>query len=137
MARYYPYAAGFGPSDKTLDLDPATDPDFFGNAIEPLPSGAGSAEPAAESYRPFAAMLADPPYSEADAAHYVPGVVNYPSPNRIAQNMIDALPVGRRAGIIHYLLPRTPANAKFVACVAVICGFNNRIRCFSVFQKVK
>ena len=125
MARYYPYKAGFGPNDKTLDLDPATEPDFLGDAAscDDYPSD-------------FNAMLADPPYSEADAAHYVPGAAKYPSPGKIVQNMVAALPIGRRAGIIHYMLPRCPKNAKFIACVGVICGFNNRIRVFSVFERI-
>ena len=122
MARYYPYARGFGPNDKTLDLDPATEPDFLGDATDRIPDN-------------FAAMLADPPYSEADAAHYAPGAAKYPSPSKLVQNMIDALPVGGKAGIIHYTLPRCPKNAKFIACVGVVCGFNNRIRVFSVFER--
>jgi hypothetical protein len=32
----YPYA-GFGPNDRTLDLDPATEPDFLRDAREALP----------------------------------------------------------------------------------------------------
>ena len=125
MARYYPYKAGFGPNDRTLDMSAATEPDYIGDA-------------AVRAYYPdgFQAMLADPPYSAEDAAHYSPGAIAYPSPNRLVENMIDALPVGGRAGIIHYILPACPKNAKFVACVGVVCGFNNRIRVFSVFEKV-
>jgi hypothetical protein len=130
MARYYPYKAGFGPNDKTLDLDPATEPDFLGDACAPLPNGIQNA-----LCPTFRAMLADPPYSEADAEHYAPGAAKYPSPGKIVQNMVNALPVGGRAGIIHYMVPRCPKNAKFIACVGVVCGFNNRIRAFTVFEK--
>jgi hypothetical protein len=38
-------------------------------------------------------------------------------------------------GIIHYMAAKPPKNAKFVAAVGVICGFNNRVRVFSVFEK--
>lgn len=31
--------------------------------------------------------------------------------------------------------PSCPGNAKFVACVDVLVGFNNRIRCFSIYEK--
>lgn len=36
MVRQYPYD-GLGPNDKTLDLDPTTQPDFLANAREPYP----------------------------------------------------------------------------------------------------
>jgi hypothetical protein len=123
-ARLYPYKGGFGPNDKTLDLDEALQPDFWQDAsARGYPQG-------------FRAMLADPPYSAVDAAHYAPGSNAYPAPNKIVENMINALPVGSRAGIIHYILPKGPANTKFLACVGIVCGFNNRMRCFSVFEKV-
>ena len=121
MARYYPYPGGFGLSDQTLDLDPATEPDFLQDAREPLPKG-------------FKAILIDPPYSEADAAHYNVGTAAYPSPNLLVKNALAALHPGQRVGIIHYLLPQA-RDARFVACVGVICGFNNRMRCYSVFEK--
>ena len=42
---------------------------------------------------------------------------------------------GQRAGLIHYVLPRCPKDARFVACVGVVSGFANRVRLFSVFEK--
>ena len=37
---------------------------------------------------------------------------------------------------LHYVLPQPPREGvRFVACVAVIAGFNNRMRVFSVFEK--
>lgn len=122
MARHYPYAAGFGPNDETLDLDPATEPDYLQNAVDPLPTG-------------FDAMLIDPPYSEEDAAHYAVGAANYPRPGSLVRNALLTLKPGQRVGIIHYMLPQV-RNARFVACVGVVCGFNNRMRCYSVFEKV-
>lgn len=120
-AKLYPYRGGFGPNDKTLDLDPAVEPDYLQDAREPYPKG-------------FKAILADPPYSEADSEHYAPGPSVYPKPNTIIRNAMDALPVGGRVGLIHYLLP-APQGARFVAAAGVMCGFNNRIRVFSVFEK--
>lgn len=121
-ARLYPYAGGFGARDKTLDLNPAMKPDFLQDARKPYPRG-------------FKAILADPPYSEQDAQHYTPGAKRYPAPALIVRNAIDALESGRRVGIIHYQLPMPPASARFVAAVAVLCGFNNRVRIYSVFEK--
>jgi hypothetical protein len=120
MAKHYPYAAGFGPNDKTLDIDPACEPDYLADAREPLPTG-------------FDAMLIDPPYSVDDSMHYA--IRAYPSPNILARNALNALKVGQRVGIIHYMLPQAK-DARFVACVGVVCGFNNRIRVYSVFEKI-
>lgn len=122
MARHYPYKGGFGVDDRTLDLDPATTPDYKLDCMGPLPDG-------------FAAMLIDPPYSAEDAAHYAPGPEKYPSPGKLIANAMESLAIGRRAGIIHYMLPRCPKNARFVAAVGVLCGFNNRIRVYSVFER--
>jgi len=122
MAKYYPYKAGFGPKDHTLDIDSSVTPDFVWDAEDYLPKG-------------YKAILIDPPYSEEDAKHY--NCPDYPKPNVLIKNAIDALELGRRVGIIHYQLPACPKNAKFIACVGVICGFNNRIRCYSVFEKME
>lgn len=120
LARLYPYRGGFGPHDQTLDTDPAVEPDYLRGLIEPLPTG-------------FKAMLADPPYSEEDALHY--GKAEYPNPHRLVASMLHSLPIGGRAGIIHYVIPRCPKGARFVACVGVGCGFGNRLRCYTVFEK--
>lgn len=122
-AALYPYGGGFGPNDKTLDLDPTVEPDYLQDARLPLPTG-------------FKAILMDPPYSSEDAKNYVPGPECYPTPNILLRNALDALDVGQRVGIIHYMLPQPGKRAKFIACVGIVCGFNNRIRCFSVFEKL-
>ncbi len=132
MARHYPYARGFGPKDKTLDLDPLTEPDFLQDARQALPEWPDAA---ALVLQTWGGILIDPPYSELDAEKYAVGASAYPSPNILVKNAINALPVGRKAGIIHYSLPACPKNAKFVAAVGILCGFNNRIRCFSVFER--
>ena len=124
LAKLYPYNGGFGPYDQTLDLDPAVEPDYLLSANGPMPSG-------------FAAMLADPPYSEQDAEEYAPGRDNYPNPHKLTAAMLRALRPGQRAGIIHYVVPRCPEFAKFVACIGVVCGFGNRMRAYSVFERLE
>jgi hypothetical protein len=123
MARHYPYAGGFGPGDKTLDLDPETEPDYLQDVRLPLPTG-------------FKAMLADPPYSAEDARQYRVGEANYPSPNEVLRAMLASLLPGQRAGMIHYVVPGLPPATKFIASIGVCCGFNNRIRAFTVFEKL-
>jgi len=128
-AKDYPYRRAFGIADKTLDLDPACNPDFLQDARDPFPK---NTSPYLQSL--WAGILIDPPYTEADAAHYVPGMEKYPKPNQLIKNALEVLPSGGRVGLIHYILP-SPKDAIFVACVGVICGFNNRIRVYSVFEK--
>ncbi len=38
--------------------------------------------------------------------------------------------------MLHYVLPQPPREGvRFVACVGVIVGYNNRMRVFSVFER--
>lgn len=113
----------------TLDLDPATKPDYLRDAREPLPL-----RPNDELWD---AILIDPPYTAVDAAKYAPGASSLPHPNSLLRHALMAVEVGGRVGMLHYVLPQPPkTGAKFVACVAVIAGYNNRMRCFSVFERV-
>lgn len=70
----------------------------------------------------------------------------FPSANKILRNMLDVVRLGGRVGMLHYVLPQPPnPNAirstplgyrvRFVACIGVLVGFNNRMRVFSVFEK--
>lgn len=175
MARQYPAKPrGFGPLDKTLDLDAKLSPDYIQAATDPLPWMRRQDEP-------WPALIADPPYTEDDAAHYdanqlsgaeraeiaakileplhnlKPGtpehaeaaalameqleeaakaVKDFPAANRILRNMLDRVRPGGRVGMLHYILPQPPREGvRFVACVGVIVGYNNRMRVFSVFEK--
>ena len=85
--------------------------------------------------RTWAGILIDPPYSEVDAAHYAVGADVYPKPNALVANAFTVLPPGGRVGIIHYIWPSPPKDAILVAAVGILCGYNNRIRCYSVFEK--
>jgi hypothetical protein len=122
MAKLYPYAGGFGPNDKTLDIDPLTQPDYLQDARAAYPLG-------------FKAILADPPYSVEDAAKYRAGAEAYPSPNIIVNRAFEVLPVGGRVGVIHYTLPHCRKDAKVIAVIGIISGYNNRIRAYTVFEK--
>src|SRR5205085_12535749 len=82
------------------------------------------------------ALIADPPYTEDDAAKYAPGAPAFPSANKILRNMLAVVRPGGRVGMLHYVLPQPPRDGvRFVACVGVIVGFNNRMRVFSVFER--
>ena len=123
-ARDYPYV-GFGPNDKTLDLDPALEPDFLHDAREPLPSN------------DWPAILIDRPYTLEDAEHYAPGAAALPSANLLIKHAIAAVRVGGKVGILDYVWPMPPKNAKEVAVVLVTTGRNNRARFFVVFERLE
>lgn len=140
MAKLYPYKRGFGPNDKTLDLDPDCQPDFLQDARDPFPlcnpeSIVSPSVSATHARRLWAGILIDPPYSEGDAAQYKPGAERYPKPNQLIAHALEVLPSGGRVGLIHYLLPSPPKGTIFVACIGVCCGFNNRMRAYTVFEK--
>lgn len=125
--RDYPYR-GFGDFDETLDLDVSLMPDWRVDVVsEDIPLRTKSGEH-------FAAILADPPYTDADAKHYMDGKQPFPSAGNLLKKCLDALEPGRRVGMLHYVFPRPPKNARLVACVGVLTGYSNRIRCFSVFE---
>ena len=132
-AKRYPAWKKLCPYDKTLDLDSATEPDFHLDARLPLPDADGN--PRFES--PWAAILCDPPYTEADAAKYQPGAATLPTATALLRNALASVRVGGRVGMLHYLLPRPPRDGvKFLACVGVIVGYDNRIRAYSVFERL-
>ncbi len=133
LARQYPAKPrGFGPFDKTLDLDPALDPDFVQAATDELPW-----MHAIPCDVKWPALIADPPYTEADAAKYGPGAAAFPAANLILRRMLEVVRPGGRVGMLHYVLPQPPREGvKFVACVGVIVGYNNRMRVFSVFERL-
>lgn len=129
-AKSYPNKRIVGVQDYTLDLDPATKPDFLQDARDPLPEYT--------ICDPWPAILIDPPYTEVDAAHYVPGTTKFPLANQLLKNGLQAVRVGGRVGMLHYILPQPPKlNTKFIACIGVVVGYNNRMRCYSVFERTE
>lgn len=136
-ARLYPYRRAFGPADRTLDLDPTCEPDWLRDARLPFPFEDGAFQGTRLGSKPWSGILIDPPYSEEDATHYKPGAAVYPKPNLLIRNALNVLPVGGRVGLIHYILPSPPAGAYFVAAVGILCGYNNRIRVYSVFERTE
>jgi hypothetical protein len=124
MARLYPYRGGFGPNDKTLDLAPETKPDFLQDALSKWPVG-------------FRAHLVDPPYDSIEAQNWFPGPDAYPTPMQLIRRSFEALPIGGRVGIIGWQAPKPPKTARFVAAIGVMCGFNNRVRIYSVFERMQ
>lgn len=128
MVKDYPFD-GFGDNDMTLDLDASLEPDIIHDVRTPI---------TARVYRldEVQAILADPPYTEADADHYNVGRDTLPSCGDILQRSIEWLEVGQRVGILHYVWAKPPAGLKNIAVVTVLVGFNNRARLYSVYERV-
>lgn len=122
----YPFR-GFGRHDKTLDVDASLSPDFVQDArlTWPLrPGGTG-----------WRGILADPPYTEDDADHYKSGRLKLPTPTELLVQAHEVLIPGGRIGILHYIWPKPPKGLTSIAVVAVLMGFHNRARLFSVYEK--
>lgn len=129
MVRKYPFK-GFGRNDRTLDMDPKLKPNFKQDAREPLPKRSGRFM--------WAGILSDPPYTDDDADKYLPGKKYLPTARVILRNALKVVPVGGKVGILHYHAPRPDkTRAKFIACVAVVVGYENRVRLFSVYERIR
>lgn len=124
---------GVGRHDKTVDCDKSLKPDFCMDVRERLPVHIDGGWPA---------ILADRPYSEEDADHYRPGREKLPDPGKLLRDCLLNVRPGGRVGFLDYLWPRPPRRlgelaVRPIALVAVIAGYDQRMRAFSVFEKVK
>ena len=131
--RDYPFR-GLGRNDKTVDIDRDLKPDYVLDCRLSLPLLRGREN--------WPAILADPPYSIADAEHYANGAGWLPSPAPLLAQCLLYVRPGGRVGILHYQWPRPPEKIghykiKSVALIAVAMGYANNLRAFSVFEKVK
>ena len=133
MVRKYPYR-GFGSNDRTLDLDPACEPDYLQDARDELPLRPIAGE--APKTTPWDAVLIDRPYTEEDAAHYAPGSSSLPALNDLLRRALAVVPLGHRVGCLDYLWPHPGKHGQEVAVVAVGTGRNARARWFTVFQRI-
>jgi len=146
---------GFGPNDRTLDLDPATKPDYLMDArrlgvgkgdlfpwkhhpgAEVTPLGAMEAA-AAQGSALWPAVMIDRPYTEGDHAEYdVPADVFPSDLNDLLKRALTCVEPGGRVGVLDYLWPSPPTKlGREVAVIAVGTGRNNRARWFTVFERL-
>lgn len=150
--RDYPFR-GFGPNDRTVDLDPALVPDYLmdvrhlgdvpGGRI-PVPDEPGvitDPVPADEAGQGTAlcwpAVLADPPYSEGDAQHYPHAKDAFPARADLLRRCLSLVRPGGRVGFLDVIAPRPPkTGVRLVATVGVLLGYGNQIRVFSVYERL-
>lgn len=136
FSHLYPYFGGYGTNDARLDMSRLTKPEYYGDArrIEDYPrSRVCGGLPL-----PWRAMIADSPYSEEDATHYLPGSESYPKPRILLSNMLRSVQPGCKVGVLHYVSPRPPNDiaVRFVAKITVAMPYDNRDRTFSVYEKL-
>jgi hypothetical protein len=150
----YPYPErALGTRDATVDLDPACAPDYLMDVRElgatsglRFPVGAWEGERRIVDVGPatvsegelWAGAIIDRPYTTDDAEKYVPGASVFPaSLNELLKNALTLVRPGGRVGVLDYIVPQPPkVGVKFVALVGVVTGFNNRIRAFTVYERV-
>lgn len=133
MARYYAYPNGFGPFDKTLDLDPATEPDFLQDARAPWPLFDCGPGVGVDDWR---AVLIDPPYSDQDADKYRVGRAVLPTPTELLHRAVEATRPGARIGILLYHWARPVVGLRQIGIYTVLTGCGNKARCFTVFERI-
>jgi hypothetical protein len=127
LASKYPFR-GFGPNDCTLDIHTELNPDIVHDVRKPIQGCAASGF--------WPAIIADPPYTIEDAKEYNTED-SFPEPSKLLRTCLDAVRPGGRVGFLHYIWPRPPKTARSVAAIGVIVGFGNRIRIYSVFERIK
>ena len=145
--REYP-GYGVGPYDRTLDINPALEPDFCQDARQPwLQPGFGNWAKVR-----WPAILMDPPYTKADAAQYQQyckvqppeappwGTIKMaevlPTCKELLTRAWEVLRPGGKVGLLHQFHPKwSPQDARLVAIIQVIQGCGQQPRCFSVWEK--
>lgn len=136
--REYPYPGGkggkvaLGPNDKTVDLDIGTKPDFHLDVRNGLPWR----DVGGNLLQAWPGILIDRPYTEADAAKYVPGLVSLPPLNALLKAALERVDIGGRVGVLDYLWPHPGKLGLEVAVVGVGTGRNARARWFTVFERI-
>lgn len=142
MVKSYPTWSKLCPNDLTVDIDPETNPDLVWDVRDGVPSPNDFLTQAARSYgiatnAGWRGILVDRPYTEADAAHYRCGADVLPPIKKLLADAMKVCVVGGRVGVLDYTFPRPPKdNVKLIAKVSVTVGFDNRDRCFSVFERL-
>jgi len=124
--RDYPFS-GLGRADKTVDLNPELQPDYVMDVRKELPAGPWGGL--------WAAILIDRPYTEEDAAHYVPGADKLPNLNDLVRRSLKLVPVGHRVGTLDYIWPSPGPEGKEIIVCAVTTGRNGRMRQYTVIER--
>lgn len=121
---------GFYPSDVTVDIDPLVSPDVVCDVSQP-----GWASNMYAFATLFRGILIDRPYTNEDAKKYRMTSKELPTMKVLLTGAHELLLDGGRVGVLDYVWPRPVPGLYPVAKIGVSCGFGNRDRCFSVFER--
>lgn len=121
---------GFYPSDVTVDIDPLVSPDVVCDVSQP-----GWASNMYAFATLFRGILIDRPYTDEDAKKYRMTSKELPTMKVLLTGATELLVLGGRVGVLDYVWPRPVPGLYPVAKIGVSCGFGNRDRCFSVFER--
>jgi|GEM_PF-1322443 len=133
MARHYLYPGGFGWNDRTLDLDPLTEPDYLQDARQPWPEYGIGDMPSTFKWKH---VLIDPPYSPEDATRYRVGKSVLPTPTELLRRAVEVTAPGARVGIILYHWARPVPGLRQIGVYTVLTGCGNKARVFTVFERI-
>lgn len=81
----------------------------------------------------FAAVMLDPPYSDAYARNLY-GTEN-PKPSRLLREAARVVKPNGRIGLLHVAVPITPEGCEFVRSFGVVPGPGFRIRAFTIYER--
>lgn len=139
----YPTWGKLCPNDLTVDLDPAVVPDIIRDVRTgvPQPLELVGVNPALRSiigeWEGWRGVMIDRPYTEPDAARYAVGAEVFPPINKLLRDALEVCIVGGRVGVLDYVFPRPPRlGVKLIVKASVTCGYDNKDRCYSVFEKL-
>jgi len=111
------------PKDLTLDINPELKPSFVADALN-MPFKSCS----------FENVVLDPDYDENEAkSHGYP----YLPPQKVLAESVRVCKVGGLIVMLHWLAMIKPKNCARIAVIGITTGANQRIRCCSIFRKVK
>lgn len=147
--RDYPFR-GFGPNDRTIDLDPALEPDFLmdvrrlgtrpgdlwpSRAVGVVELAEGDGLPHGDALWP--AALVDRPYGPDHALHYPAATHALPEAADLLRRSLSLVRPGGRVGFLDFVAPRPPKQGvRLVALVGVLLGYGNQVRVFSVYERL-
>jgi hypothetical protein len=139
LVKSYPTWSKLCPNDLTVDIDPALNPDIVADVRDGIPSPSMFTSTHLDEFdrqNGWRAVLIDRPYTSEDARHY--RYTAFPSIKKLLADALSVCQVGGRVGVLDYVFPRPPnwMEVKLIAKISVTVGYDNRDRCFSVFERL-
>ncbi len=111
------------PQDVTLDINPDLKPTYVANALNmPFPNSS------------FENVVLDPDYDEQEASQRG---YSYLPPQIVLAESVRVCKAGGIIVMLHWLAMIKPKNCERVAIIGITTGANQRIRCCSIFRKMK